>query len=103
MQYRVRTRSALDPWVGIGLGYERLGVRDALQGGSFDGLAALLQVGVDYRPVPGIAVGLFGALTLGAFLGCANASGGSCTIPQVGMHEWATLGVKATFAARVGL
>ena len=102
LQYRLPTRPALEPWAGIGIGYESLGVRSALQGGRFDGLAAPLQAGADYRPAPSIAIGLFAALVFGAFLGCASASGGTCTIPQLGLHEWATFGVKATFATRVG-
>lgn len=102
LQYRIVTRPGLDPWAGLAIGYEGLGVRDALQGGRFDGLAVPLQIGADYRPAPGMAIGAFGALTLGSFLGCASTSGGTCTVPQVGMHEWVTFGVKATFATGGG-
>jgi hypothetical protein len=102
LQYRVPTRLGLEPWAGIAIGYEGLGIRDALQGGRFDGVAVPLQIGADYRAAPGIAIGAFGMLTGGTFLGCSSAFGGTCSIAQVGLHEWVTFGVKATFAMRVG-
>jgi outer membrane protein W len=104
--YHISPAGPLDPFVGLGIGYETLGF-NASEGGqsgsvSLSGFQFVnLQAGADYKVTPDLGIGPFVAFSLGQFSGCSfggavNAAG-SCSIPQQAMHEWLTFGIRGAY------
>jgi outer membrane protein W len=96
----------IDPYVGLGVGYEILGLK-ASGGGqsaseSVTGFQFVnLQVGADYKAMPNLGIGPFVMMSFGQYSGCsysgAATAEGSCSIQQQAVHEWLTLGVRGAY------
>jgi hypothetical protein len=105
-QYHLSPVETLDPWFGLGIGYESASMT-AKAGGqeaktSYSGLEFLnLQAGLDYKLSPAFGVGPFLSFSLGQYSsydvtvpGMGKLSG---SIPEKAMHEWLTIGVRGAF------
>ncbi|MEI9936524.1 MAG: hypothetical protein WDO69_04795 [Pseudomonadota bacterium] len=100
-QYHLMPAESVDPWLGLGFGYEILGVSQTTQGftvsGDVKGFEFVnLQGGADFKVADAVAVGPFVSFSLGQY---STASQGdvSADIQNTALHEWLTLGVKGTF------
>src|ERR1700722_818413 len=78
----------LDPWVGLGLGYEILNVTqtDDVDGSSdlssaLQGVDATLEAGLDFKPLRYMGLGPYVELATGPYLGTDN----------FGMHAWVSM------------
>jgi outer membrane protein W len=104
-QYHIMPAASADPWLGLGFGYEVLGVSESAGGQSadvsFKGLEFLtLQGGADFKVADPVAVGPFVSFSLGKYSTQTNSGAlgdQSGDIPNTAVHEWLTLGVKGTF------
>ena len=104
--YHLMPDQTIDPWAGIGIGYE-IANFSASAGGqsageSFSGFQFVnLQVGGDYKVMPNLGVGPFVMFSLGEYSGCSFSGGlsggGSCTIQNTAMHEWLTFGIRGAY------
>jgi outer membrane protein W len=81
----------LDPWVGLGLGYEILNVTqtDDVDGSSslssaLQGVDATLEAGLDFKPLRYMGLGPYVELATGPYLGTDN----------FGMHAWVSMGAR---------
>lgn len=104
--YHLMPDQTIDPWAGIGVGYEIASVSESAggqsAGGSYSGFQFVnLQVGGDYKVMPNLGVGPFIMFSLGEFSGCsysgAASSLGSCNINNTAMHEWLTFGIRGVY------
>ncbi|HEX8794171.1 MAG TPA: hypothetical protein VF765_24680 [Polyangiaceae bacterium] len=106
--YHFMPDQTIDPWAGIGVGYEILNGSasqggQSLGGASFNGFQFVnLQVGGDYKVMPNLGVGPFIAFSLGEYSGCSfngpnGQSAGTCTINNSAMHEWLTFGIRGAY------
>jgi hypothetical protein len=114
-QYHFLPKKKLDPWVGLGLGYEwlTLGV-DGSGGGMQIDMSSTgkgfefinLQGGLDFKVAPGLALGPFLSFSIAQYssfsVSCSgNACGGITTqsrdIDDKAVHQWLMLGVRGTF------
>jgi hypothetical protein len=97
--------ASLDPWMGVGVGYEWLlvslssgGQRQDLTLRGFEFLN--LQLGADFAVSQGLKIGPFAAFSLGRY-GDESTSGvlGSVSgeVADKKVHEWLLLGLRATF------
>ena len=106
-QYHLSPAESIDPWLGLGIGYEILS--ESLSGGgstadvSFKGFEFLnLQGGADFKVANALSVGPFLSFSLGQY-SSEKISGFGAPIDRDGsvdktaLHEWLTLGVKGTF------
>jgi hypothetical protein len=111
-QYRFLPKETANPWLGIGFGYEWLGlsVSATTPVGSIDASIDAhgfefvnLQGGVDFKVAEGVGIGPFLSFSLDEYSNAsASTSGlaafsGSGEIQNKALHEWLTLGVRATF------
>jgi outer membrane protein W len=104
-QYHISPGQSLDPWVGLGIGYEMLKYKSALSLGvgapqevsiTAKGLEfANIQGGADFKVANSFTVGPFVSFSLGQFSSTSGDVSGD--IKDKGIHEWLTLGVKGTF------
>lgn len=106
-QYHISPAENIDPWLGLGVGYEMLKV--SLSGGGQDGSLtdkgfefANLQAGVDFKPMPKFGVGPFVSFSFGQYgstssSGSASAFGAGGDIPNKAVHEWLTFGARGAF------
>lgn len=91
----------LDPWIGLGTGYEWSKVTVESGGISadvkFHGWEFFnAQVGLDYQVAPQLGVGPFVQFALGQY-STAEALGTSGDIANKAVHEWLQIGVRGTF------
>ena len=97
---------ALDPWVGLGIGYESAEV-DVTQG-SMSASARVtgfqflnLLAGADYKLDSNFGIGPLVSLSLGEYSNQqACAAGGQCvstSISNSALHEWLTFGVRGAY------
>jgi len=100
-QYHVSPAESVDPWLGVGFGYEVLGFSQTVRGvessGSFKGFEFLnLQGGADFKVADAFTVGPFLSFSLGQY---SKVSSGdfSADIEQTALHQWLTFGAKGTF------
>jgi len=118
VQYHLQPFQKVDPWLGLGFGYEwlsldvsasALGVNADL-GTDVHGFQFFdVQGGVDFLPVAdtGFGVGPFIDFALGEYSdgSCSGSLSGliqgsgslGCDISNTALHEWLTLGVRGTF------
>ena len=100
-QYHFTPEQSIDPWLGIGFGYESLGTSQTVAGQSFDASAhgwelLNLQGGVDFEVIPKFTVGPFLSFSLDQF--SSESSGGtSIDYTSKQLHEWILIGAKGTF------
>jgi outer membrane protein W len=96
-QYHISPAEKLDPWFGLGIGYEKMSVKAGGDDGSISGMEYLnLQAGLDYKLSPAFGLGPFLSFSLGQY-GSASSGGVSADIPETAMHQWLTLGVRGAF------
>jgi hypothetical protein len=120
VQYRFSPGQKIDPWLGVGGGYEFAFWHYS---GSFTDTGTtpntvtnlsgdydekgpeylLLQGGIDFRVTPGLYIGPFANVSVGSYTSYSssgpNQPGSSGDLPSTGIHEWLTIGVKGTFHA----
>jgi hypothetical protein len=109
VHYHLLTEGTVLPWVGIGMGYERVSYHfpDAL---SMDGKKGLetsirglefanLQGGADVRLLPGLRAGPFASLSVGRYdTGTSSFTGTtSFELGDKTVHQWLTLGLRGAF------
>jgi len=106
-QYHPASGGKVDPWLGVGAGYEWLNI--SISGAGQDGATTAkgfeffnLQAGLDYKALPNVGVGPFVSFSLGQYGSTSNSgsvarisSGGD--IPNPALHEWLTFGVRGAF------
>lgn len=105
-QYHIMPAKSMDPWVGLGIGYEMTKFGLSASGvdvsSSYNGFEfANLQGGLDFKAGP-VMVGPFLSFSLGQYSSYSNKApapigNSSGSIPDKAMHEWFTIGVKGTF------
>lgn len=115
-QYHFSPEAPVDPWAGLGVGYELLLASDTFPGAPPGALPspaqhwdneyrciefANLQGGADFDLGGGVTVGPFGSASFGQCVSSNSGSGGQMygwrDIPSKGTHEWLTVGAKGTF------
>jgi len=99
--YNARMGSTIDPWVGLGIGWEKLSLSESAGGYSQSADAsgwglATLQVGGNFLAAPQVEVGPFLSLSVGKY-GSASSGNYSGDITMTAFHEWLQLGVRGTF------
>ena len=100
-QYHFSPAESVDPWLGLGVGYEILGFSQSAQGQtvdiSFKGFEFLnLQGGADFKVGNAFSVGPFLSFSLGQY-SKASANDQSADIDKTALHQWLTFGAKGTF------
>lgn len=111
--YHFQPRQGLDPWIGLGFGYEWFGV--SAEGGNTEfstgahGFEFInLQAGLDLRASQNFYVGPFLTLSIGQFSkATVDCESGLCGTGQFGasgdientaVHEWLMLGLRGAYA-----
>ncbi len=107
LAYHVLPKDLLDPWVGIGLGWEfstldySTGPAAAVSSYQMSGFTADLQLGADLRYSKVVPFGPFVDLSLSSFGTAsyydANGVGYGPQTFSTNIHGWATFGVRAQF------
>jgi outer membrane protein W len=106
------TNELLDPWVGVGVGYERLSFHAKSADGSTYSVASVssgielvkLQGGLDFRLARASSFGPFVSYSVGEYLQSTDtfSSAGSESSQSLNLapasHQWLTLGIKGTVA-----
>lgn len=105
VQYHFLPSGPIDPYAGLGVGYEIL-TFDFTQGGqtgslSMNGVQLLnLQLGADLKATPDLGVGPFFMLSVNEYGSCGfggvESAVGSCNT-QAAIHEWFTFGVRGAY------
>jgi hypothetical protein len=114
--YHARPDKLLDPWGGIGVGYESLNFT-ASKSSNMSMLLPLaanvgatgfqlfnVQLGVDYKAMPTLGLGPFVMLGVGLFSNCTTVGSNApatCAL-QSSLHEWLTIGLRAAFDVHFG-
>jgi hypothetical protein len=90
----------IDPWAGIGVGYEAAKIRGAGASGGDISLSgfqfANLQVGADYKPTPDFGFGPFVGFSLASYAS-ESVAGNSVPGFASALHEWITFGVRGVY------
>jgi hypothetical protein len=113
-QYHFLPKKKLDPWLGVGLGYEWLtfGI-DASGAGSERDVSITgkgfefvnLQGGLDFKVASGLALGPYLSFSVGQYSSTSSSCSGACTgfdsssedIENKALHQWLLLGIRGTF------
>ena len=94
--YNLAPDAWLQPWAGLGFGYEWLNVSRAGQDSNYKGFElAYVQAGVDLAVSKQLSVGPFGSVSFLGKYTSQSANGVSNDISAT--HEWVQVGLKATF------
>jgi hypothetical protein len=93
----LRPKEQVDPWVGLGIGYERLsldvaGVDSSLSGAEF----LILQGGVDFHASPKFKLGPYASFSFGQYSHFDSPSVDG-EIPDKTIHEFLTVGLRGQF------
>ncbi|HEY4187104.1 MAG TPA: hypothetical protein VGP07_18655 [Polyangia bacterium] len=106
--YHLAARQSVDPWLGIGVGYEWLSLKASAQGQESNGTAgafefANLQAGADFEVAPGFALGPFVSFSLGEYqsISFSGVTSGSMDVVSKSLHEWLLFGVRGAFDFRI--
>src|ERR1700722_18599366 len=112
-QYHLLPSQQLDPWLGVGAGFEWATVGSTSAGDahySMNGWLIDIDVGADYRVGPALGVGPFVSLGLGEYLSAGKtywrnidgpvAAGGAESVSDKALHGWVTLGLRGLFDFR---
>ncbi|MEZ4225867.1 MAG: hypothetical protein R3B13_33275 [Polyangiaceae bacterium] len=101
-QYHLSPGESLDPWFGLGIGYEML---NSKAGDASTGLAgfefANIQAGANFKVADAIGVGPFVSFSLGQYSSASadpEPPGFDSSIKDKAMHQWLVLGVAGTFS-----
>jgi len=104
--YHLKPPGELDPWLGIGVGYEWLKASESAGGVSLSTTAHgweffNLQLGLDVPVAEKFAVGPFVTFGLAQYssVSLSSSGGGSASgdVTDKALHEWLFLGVRGTF------
>jgi hypothetical protein len=107
--YHPSQLGALDPWLGVGLGYE-FATFSATQGSNSGSLNLKgfqflnLMAGADYKLEPNLGIGPFVSFSLAQYANEEVCKGGQCvseSISNGALHEWLTFGVRGTYDIRL--
>lgn len=94
--YNLAPDAGLQPWVGLGFGYETLSVSRAGEDSSYKGWELLhLQVGADWAASKNFSIGPFASFSLFGTYTTQSSSGQDNSISA--SHNWLQLGLKATY------
>jgi outer membrane protein W len=104
-QYHLSPAESMDPWLGLGIGYEMAKLKVEAGGAeastTYSGFEFLnLQGGLDFEAAEGVGVGPFLSFSLGQYSKAkVETPAGSVDgdIEDKAMHQWLTLGVRGTF------
>jgi hypothetical protein len=105
VQYHILPKTSVDPWVGLGFGYEWLHTEGSGPRGSVSQTLRgfeipNLQLGVDFEVDPSVKLGPFIGYSVGRF-GQGNVSRNdvsrSAGIANTASHQWLLLGVRGVF------
>jgi len=104
-QYHLSRGESLDPWFGLGIGYEFASASLSSGGTEFSatykGLEFLnLQAGADFKVANNIGIGPFASFSLGQYSSRSTdpeIPGASDDIEEKAMHEWLVIGVHGAF------
>ena len=104
-RYHVSPKEKMDPWGGVGIGYEWASVSSTAGGRSSDsslsGFEFLnLQVGIDFKATPRFRVGPMLGLSVAQYSSGSTTSGGttvSADIQEKTFHEWLFLGLRGQY------
>jgi hypothetical protein len=102
--YHFKPKTGVDPWAGVGMGYEWLGLstgtndRPGYGTTYYKGFQLNLQVGVDFPVAAGFFIAPFLSFALGEYtrIGYFGTRGGT-DINNPMFHELLTLGLRASF------
>jgi outer membrane protein W len=109
VQYHFRAKTSVDPWVGLGFGYEWLHTEGSGPGGSisqtFRGFEIPgLQLGVDFEVDTSVKLGPFIGYSIGRYAqGSVTAKNALVDtsadkgIANTASHQWLFLGVRGVF------
>ena len=105
LAYHTAPFAKVDPWVGLGIGYERFNVSESFGdfklNATFSGFEfAALQGGVDFKLSKNFAVGPFATFTVGQYSSASVSDGEdseSVDIDEKGLHFWLMGGIKAQY------
>jgi hypothetical protein len=100
-QYHIMPAELVDPWLGVGFGYEDLSGSQSQGGSSVDiGLSGWellnLQGGIDFKATDALTVGPFLSYSLDQY-NSISSGGTSIDLTSKSLHEWITFGVKGTY------
>lgn len=105
-QYHISPAEKIDPWLGVGIGYEIASLK-ATAGGqeassTTKGMEYLnLQGGADFKVSPAFGIGPFLSFSFGKYSSATIKIPGlpdqSGDISETAMHQWLTLGVRGAF------
>lgn len=105
--YHFEPPGELDPWLGVGIGYEWAGVSEKAPGGatingSYHGTEFVnLQAGLDVPVNDKFAVGPFATFGLGQYGSASESGGGASSSSEIAgkaVHEWLFLGARANYS-----
>jgi hypothetical protein len=105
--YNFRLGTTLDPWVGLGVGYEWMNIDLVNNNGvstsaGMSGVEFLtVQGGADHRLTPQLALGPFLSFSIARYGTFSNEARGitrSGDITDTAVHEWLQLGIRGTFS-----
>jgi hypothetical protein len=104
-QYHFTIPGPLEPWAGVGFGFEWLG-GSVSQGGASGGFGASgfefidLQGGLDFKVITNLDIGPFLSLSFAQYDNTSNdgpAGSNSQSIQNKALHEWLMFGVRGTY------
>jgi hypothetical protein len=96
----------LQPWIGVGIGYEGFNFSGDMNGASlsisYTGVELVNpQAGFDYKFLPALSAGVFTGVSVGEYLGTSTSSGGAQQSADLtgrhSLHEWIYVGARATY------
>jgi len=107
VQLHAAPDASIDPWLGLGVGYEWLSFSEDAGGGQSQEATVRgfelgnVQVGVDFAASPGFHFGPFASISIakytdGSTSGVLGAASGS--LNDTKFHEWLQFGLRATFS-----
>jgi opacity protein-like surface antigen len=105
LAYHTAPFAKVDPWVGLGVGYERFSLSAGSGDITLDTTAsgfefAALQAGVDFKLNEHFAVGPFATFTVGQYSSASVSDGEdslSADIDEKALHFWLMGGIKAQY------
>lgn len=86
----------VDPWLGVGLGYESLSLDLDGTDLTMRGVEWLVQAGIDFHPTPSFGIGPYAGFSVGRYTSI-DSDVGDGEIGDKELHEWITAGVRGVF------
>ena len=99
--YHVLPSRVVDPWIGVGMGYERLKLTRSMDGASVDFTAHGIELfdvelGTDWRATRALRLGPVLSSSIGHFTKIA-VNGTSTRDFDTSMHAWVMLGIRGAY------